>query len=126
AEHFALLQHEAARRGAVAAADEKLDAARLEHEEILRGIARPIKHRPRLVALAPRQGSELFQNGLLKSIEKLPRAQPADVAAEVKRVAFDRDGVALQRRLRDAKRRAGAHIPLPKMHRSEERRVGKE
>src|SRR5439155_7482862 len=68
AEHFAFLQHEAAGRGVIAAADEELDAAGLEHEEILRRIARTIKHRPSLVVLAPRQGSEFFQDGLLKSI----------------------------------------------------------
>src|SRR5256885_758371 len=61
-----------------------------------------------------------------QAVEELARAERAVVAAEIERIAFDRDRIALQRGLGDAERSAGAHIPLPEMHVAGEHRAVEE
>src|SRR5207245_7349889 len=86
----------------------------------------PIKHRARLVALAPRQRRERTDGAGSNPIEQLAYVERGRIPAEIERTAFDRDRIALQRGLGDAERSAGAHIPLPEMHVAGEHRAVEE
>src|SRR5437764_4373762 len=83
AEHLALLQHEAARRGALAAADQELHAPGIEHEEILGRVARAIERRALYVLLALGECRQVIQHDCIQTIEELAAVERRVFAGEV-------------------------------------------
>ena len=61
--------------------------------------------------------------GVGNTVEKLAHIDRTGFTPQVKRVALALERVALQRRLGEAERRAGAHVPLPQVHVAGQRRA---
>ena len=119
---------------ALVATDLEFHAPGLEHEKILGRIAELVEDAALGELLAPCELRERLQRGFPDAVEKLPHVERRGLdrevgtggeqrghegrglAAKVERIALARKRIALQRRLRDAERRAGADIPLPQVH----------